>query len=143
MRTISPDDPAVRRDLARAIRARRSAASHRAPGSEESTQAAIIEELARRGYLVLSTSEHRKREQCAGCGAWRTPGKGRGTTPGVPDLLVSRDEWPPGVWLGLEVKGARTAVSREQKALAARRRIFIVRSAREAMEAVQEAKRPR
>lgn len=96
--------------------------------SEDDVQQEIMVALRVRGYIVLQTSEHRRRVQCPHCDGWFTPKTGRGCDKGVPDLLIARDDWLAGVWLGLEVKGGNTKVSDEQKDLAARGRIFIVKS---------------
>lgn len=96
------------------------------------------------GYIVLSTSEHRKAEPCPHCFQWMTPKQGRGCDKGVPDLLVTsgprrKVQYPAGVWIGLEVKGPKTPLSAEQKILKEADCIFVVRSVDEALEVVAEA----
>lgn len=60
---------------------------------------------------------------------------GDGATQGVPDLIVCRDNWPLAVMAGIEMKGAKTAVSEAQEQLAAAGRIVIVRSYEDALAA--------
>jgi hypothetical protein len=117
--------------------------SRRVRRLEDDVQESIEKALRARGYWVLSTSEHRRREACPHCGGWMVPRQGRGCDKGVPDLLVTSGrtrplQWPPGVWLGLECKGPRTALSREQKLLREERRIFIVKRVETALALVQE-----
>lgn len=100
---------------------------------EEPVQARIIRALTLAGFTVLSTVQRKRRVRCFKCGASQWPPGGTGTTPGVPDLLVC----VPGGLVGLEVKGTRTQVRPEQKALARAGHIRIVRSVEEAMEAVR------
>lgn len=109
--------------------------------SEDDVQQSIITLLRLKGYEVLQTSEHRRRVQCPHCTQWSTPYGGSGCDKGVPDLIVSRDSWPAGTWLGIEVKGPKTKVSAAQKTLAELNRIFIVRSATAALEVVIEFER--
>jgi hypothetical protein len=141
MKVASIEDPQTRRDLFRAISRRRSRSrlvdpQRSTPRSEAAVQAAIVEDLRQCGYEVLETSERRKRERCPHCREYFIPRKGRGTTPGVPDLLVTRETFAPGWFIGIEVKGPRTAIRPAQRDLARRRRIFIVRSVPEALRAV-------
>jgi hypothetical protein len=110
---------------------------------EESVQESIEQALRSRGYWVLSTSEHRRRELCPHCQKWMVPQQGRGCDKGVPDLLVTSGrtrklQWPPGMWMGLEVKGPTTVLTREQKLLREERRIFIVKQVETALRLVQE-----
>jgi hypothetical protein len=110
---------------------------------ESQVQEQIERALRSRGYWVLSTSEHRKRQACPNCNHRFTPTGGRGCDKGVPDLLVTSGrsrpiQWPPGVWLGLECKGPTTPLSPEQKLLHAERRIFIVRSVETALRLVRD-----
>jgi hypothetical protein len=143
MKVAILQDPQTRRDLsrvlARQVRRRRGRSRLQHPECEADVQAAIVEELRRLDYEVIETSERRKREQCPHCGEWFTPRKGRGTTPGVPDLLVTWEDFPSGWFIGLEVKGPRTTIRPAQRDLARRRRIFIVRSVPEALQTLAGA----
>jgi hypothetical protein len=100
--------------------------------TEADVQKLIVAYLRLHGLAVLETSRRRKR--CP-CGRW--PAGGDGCDKGTPDLLV----WlpVPGLWLGLEVKGARTCLSPEQRVLAARGMVVIVRTPEEALAAVRAA----
>lgn len=95
--------------------------------SEAQVQAAIIERLTVAGYIVASTSRVRRGVRCA-CGRFSYPSGGDGVTRGLPDLFVSHQDWPAGMWIGIEVKGTRTAVSADQRLMAGLGRIFIVRN---------------
>ncbi|RYG31194.1 hypothetical protein EON81_23460 [bacterium] len=95
---------------------------------EELIQQSIAGELRSRGYTVLSTTvRYRRGDGDRG---------GYGTTPGVPDLLVTGSDWPRGVWLGMEVKGPKTQLSAAQKVLWEGGSICIVRSLDAAIYAV-------
>lgn len=106
--------------------------------SEGALQAAIVHRLRADGHTVLSTSRHRRGVTCRKCGEWTMPQGGDGVDRGVPDLLVHVDG---ARWLGLEVKGHRTSVSPDQRALADAGRIVIVRSVEEALGAVEGHRR--
>ncbi len=86
--------------------------------TEAQIQQAVEEELALRGFLVLHTSEHRRRQRCPSCGHELTSRNGSGTTPGVPDLLITHRDWYKGSWLGLEMKRERGTLSPAQRELA-------------------------
>ncbi|MCX6359769.1 MAG: hypothetical protein NT029_08190 [Armatimonadetes bacterium] len=105
--------------------------------TEGELQAAITRRLRADGHTVLSTSRHRRGVTCRKCGAWSMPQGGDGVDRGVPDLLVHVDG---ARWIGMEVKGHRTAVSPEQQALRDAGRIVIVRSVEEALEAAEGLK---
>lgn len=109
----------------------------RLPEREDQVQDCIVQGLRLRGYTVLVTSERRRGERCAACGHWQRPRLGRGTTPGIPDLLVSHPSWPPGMWLGIECKGTQTRLSPAQQELADAGRIIIARSWEDAWAAVE------
>jgi hypothetical protein len=95
--------------------------------SEEQLQQTIVEALRLAGFTVLSTSRRRKR--CRRCGCW--PAGGDGVSKGLPDLLI----WCPRRrgWIGAEVKGARTKISPEQRALAEAGKVVLVRTVEEAL----------
>ena len=96
--------------------------------SEDAVQSHIIGALRNEGYTVLETSEHRKAERCPHCEKWMRSKVGRGSSKGVPDLLVTKDTWPQYAAALLEVKGPQTRLSPEQKVLEKTGRIAIVRS---------------
>lgn len=98
--------------------------------SEADVQAAIVDALRWRGETVLVTSRHRRRCLCG-----RYPPAGDGCDRGIPDLLVSLGD---GRWLGLEVKGPKTRLSPEQRGLQAAGRIIVVRSVKDALQAVSQ-----
>jgi hypothetical protein len=87
---------------------------------ESDLQSAIEGALRAAGLTVLHTSAFRARGPL-------------GTTPGVPDLLVSCGRSP--LWLGLEVKTPRGRLSPAQKELAEEGRVVVVRSVEDAAEA--------
>lgn len=59
--------------------------------TEHELQADIVRMLQVRGYDVMVTTAYRQKG-------------GTGVQKGIPDLLVHRDDWGPGVLVGLEVK---------------------------------------
>lgn len=99
---------------------------------EDDIQRVIVDGLRLLGCVVLVTTHRVKRCRC---GAWSRGDYG--ATPGVPDLLVRKDGWPAACWLGLEVKGPRTALSRQQKLLRDRGGIIVVRSLEDALGALE------
>ena len=101
--------------------------------TEEVIQAAAIRDLTKACFVVLQTSVRYHNQKCAGCGAWARPTGGTGTTPGVPDLIVSHELWPTGLWIGIEMKSATGVLSPAQRLLRAQGRIFVARSAAEAV----------
>lgn len=106
---------------------------------ESEIQAGIVQGLRTYGYTVHVTSARPKRVRCEGCGSWFWPAKcGTGATPGTPDLLVRRDNWPRAVWLGVEIKGEATRLSPEQRALSDTGAIVIARSFEEALAYVRQ-----
>lgn len=102
---------------------------------ENAIQGGIVMGFRSYGYLTLETSEHRRPVRCPCCSHFFTPAGGNGRQAGVPDLLVSHEEWPAGVWFGVEVKGSHTAVSSAQQELRAAQRIVVARSFEEAWNA--------
>lgn len=77
------------------------------PVTESDVQRTIVEGLRALGYVCLKTQPR---------GVWKAGRRhGTGIDKGVPDLILSRAGW--GCWLGLEVKGPKTALSPEQKKL--------------------------
>lgn len=112
-----------------------------APPAEQETdiQAAAIAELTRAGYIVLQCSVRYHAQRCRECGAWARPEGGTGQSPGIPDLIVTRESWPIGLWRGVEMKGPKTPLSAEQELLLAQGRISAVRTAAEARECADAA----
>jgi hypothetical protein len=100
---------------------------------EETVQAAVVADLPSAGFRVLQTSVRVR--PCPNCG--EIDHRGYGATAGVPDTLVARDEWPFPVFVGIEIKGAKTPVSDEQQKLAEAGRIVVVRSMPAALEAAR------
>lgn len=88
--------------------------------TEREIQDGIRSALRKLGYTVLSTS-----------GVGRAKHARNNQDKGVPDLLVSKDGW--GVWIGLEVKAPKGALKPEQKDLADRGMVFVVRSLDDAL----------
>ena len=119
------------RAAASAASAKQPATVKPAPRREEDVQAETIKALTADGYRVLQTS--RRYRPCPNCG--KIDHRGDGATQGVPDLIVCRDNWPLAVMAGIEMKGAKTAVSEAQEQLAAAGRIVIVRSYEDALAA--------
>ncbi len=124
--------------------------------SEEQVQRTIIEGMQwMPGVTVLQTSHRASstrtctkcrtkntiQQACVACGSFLPSGHGYGATKGVPDLLVTRDSWPVGFWVGLEVKGPKTPLSPEQAALLEKGRIYVVRSWEDAAAALARAQR--
>ena len=81
--------------------------------SEGQIQSATIAYLRGHGFIVLQTSVRVRTNT--------------GQTPGIPDLLVSREEWPAGAWIGFEVKAQKGVPTPEQELLLAQGRTFLVR----------------
>lgn len=112
------------------------------PIKESDVQRATVDMLSMLGYLVLETSIRARMVRCPACSnvfhPASSPASARGgvfgTTPGVPDLLVRPKKAPSGVWIGIELKGPKTAISPEQQVLAGGGHTFIARSADEAVE---------
>lgn len=103
---------------------------------EEDIQSMIRADLLSKGYICLQTTHRTRMQVCSVCGQKSRSQGGYGADYGVPDLLVSHAGWKDGAWLGLEVKGPKTPLSPHQQDLLAKRRIFVVRSVEEALEAV-------
>lgn len=102
---------------------------------ENAIQGGIVMGYRSYGYLTLETNEHRRPVRCPCCSHFFTPAGGNGRQAGVPDLLVSHEEWPQGLWFGVEIKGSHTAVSPAQQELRAAQRIVVARSFEEAWNA--------
>jgi hypothetical protein len=100
---------------------------------EEDIQRAIIQLLELHGFTVHQTSRRGVKGRCPRCHQLVKVFGGDGASKGLPDLMVRKASWPPIVWAGLEVKGPKTRISPEQKALAETHQIAIVRSADEAL----------
>lgn len=116
---------------------------------EASVQRRIIDLFRAHGFTVLETSEHRRKIVCeqkdsegnvvGGCGRAFFPPGGRGTSKGIPDLLISHSRWKLPVWIGVEVKGSHTRFScPEQAELAALGMTIIARSHESAWDEVQD-----
>lgn len=93
---------------------------------ESEISGAIKTGLKAMGYVVLSTASYHSKI-----------GRKTGISVGVPDLLVSHDNWPNGSWLGLEIKNAKGILGPEQEALEKAGRIVIARSWDDAIAAVR------
>lgn len=106
---------------------------------EEAVQAVTIRVLERAGFIVLQTSVRYHNQECPACHKWFRPRGGTGTTPGVPDLLVTREDWPPGLWLGIEMKDADGGLTAAQVLLHAQQRVFIARSPQMAVSLAEAA----
>lgn len=105
---------------------------------EKHIQESIVKYLRYSGYLVLETSERRKRILCLNCKEWFMPHSGRaGVDKGLPDLYARSPKWPANLWAGIEVKGRTTEISPEQQNLASQNAITIVRSPEEALHVVK------
>ena len=105
---------------------------------EASVQSAIVARLSWAGYLVMSTSRVRKGVKCT-CGRFFFPTGSDGVTKGCPDLFISHLRWPPGLWIGIEVKGSQTPLSPEQKQLVEAGRYCVARDQDEADRLIREA----
>ncbi|RYG36578.1 hypothetical protein EON81_09370 [bacterium] len=94
---------------------------------EASIERTIVEGLTALGYIVQTTG--------ARAFTGRADGKGYGGSKGVPDLLVTKAEWPVGCLAGLEVKTSHKAKwsSPEQEAFWVAGRSFRVTSWEEAL----------
>lgn len=95
-----------------------------------------------RGWDVLSTSRRRKGVVCERCGAFAWPKGGDGVSKGVPDRLLRRDDMPPFLWYGVELKGSHTPLSAEQRDLAAKDGIIIARCYADFETALDNDRRP-
>jgi hypothetical protein len=108
--------------------------------SEEARQAEGVSWLRANGYTVLEVGKFRTQAICGRCSreekravkafckdckaAVFSPNTG--STPGTPDTLISRDDWPVGAWLGMEWKdGPKGRRKPEQAALEAAGRIVV------------------
>lgn len=106
---------------------------------EEDVQAAVIVALRERGLRVMETSVRYRLVRCEECGhGFRWYGH-TGQSAGIPDLLVRSDAWPVAMWLGLEIKGAKTKLSQEQTDLLAASGIEVARTPAQALAAVERA----
>lgn len=104
--------------------------------AEADLQSSVVQQLESQGYTVMVTSERRHGR-----------GGGHGQSKGIPDLIVTRKRswrgpgFPKGFWVGIEMKAAKTRVSREQQALADDGRAFVCRTPEEVFAAIAEAER--
>lgn len=96
---------------------------------EEDVQAASIRALRELGLVVLQASVRYRSHSCPKCGERFYDHQDTGQTPGIPDLLVRRPDWPRALWLGSEQKGDRTRLSPAQRDLHAGGHIVVARCA--------------
>ena len=108
---------------------------------ESSVQNTIESGLGSLGFLVLHTQHQYLLQTCPRCHQRFRPTGGYGADKGIPDLLARHPDHPRGMWLGLEVKGPRTAISPEQRVLADAGAIIICRSWEDARAAIAEWRR--
>lgn len=103
--------------------------------TEEQIQARLVDLLRLYRYTVLPTNRNRRR--CPSCRTFDN--RPDAMIAGIPDLLVTHDSWPEGVWLGIEMKrDASSRVRPEQQALLDRKRILICWDEQAGFEAVKE-----
>lgn len=95
--------------------------------TESSIQSTLKQALEACGYIV---GEVAKGRSAKATGAWT------GTTPGLPDILVSHPNWHDGMWLGIELKTPTGKLRREQAILHAQGRTIVARSVVEGLTAV-------
>lgn len=101
--------------------------------SEAALQAAVVQELEWRGFIVAQTD--RKRKKCRECGAYSHAGDG--VSEGLPDLMVTHRDWPALVWIGIELKrDEKSKVRPAQQGLHDLKRTSIVCRHEDAVEAV-------
>lgn len=100
--------------------------------SEDDVQKTIVQFLQIAKFEVLVTSRRKKR--CPNCNAYDN--RGDGASQGIPDLIISRADWPEFCWVGIEIKSPTTKLSAEQKMLAFSGRIAVCRSIEDAQEAI-------
>jgi hypothetical protein len=105
---------------------------------EEDVQATIMEGLELLGYRVLQTTHRVQLASCPTCHQRFRPGGGYGSSPGVPDLIVTRDDWPHFAWCGLEVKRPGGPMRPEQKTFYLAGRIAVADSFEAALSAIEE-----
>lgn len=106
---------------------------------ETVVQAQTIGELRQRGYRVLEASVRYRLMRCPSCEHCFRSHADTGQSPGIPDLFVRSDAWPVAVWLGVEMKGAKTRLSPAQVELLAALGIEVARTPAQAWEIVQRA----
>lgn len=103
--------------------------------TEDGIQQRIMEALAYRGYLVLSTVHRYKRQTCEKCGHNQWAKGGYGATKGIGDLLVAVPKARPRLWLMLDVKKPGVGkLSPEQQILADKNLLFRVESEQDALD---------
>lgn len=95
---------------------------------EDTAQEAAVAYLRAAGYEVLVTTVRLRWSVCPRCDARVAPRYATGQTQGIPDLLVTHAGWPAGAWVGVELKGTHTQLSAEQRDLAERGRILVLRA---------------
>lgn len=72
--------------------------------SEKAFQEQLIHTLGLFGYRCKELGKSRAKVTCKACGVTDWPRGWQGNTPGAPDLLVTHNGWPRGIWLSLELK---------------------------------------
>lgn len=103
-------------------------------GREEEVQGATIVELRRLDYTVLQTSVRFRMVRCPACDHVFHNHADTGQSPGIPDTLVHASAWPvSSLWLGLEIKGAKTPLSKRQKELQSETAIVVARTVAQAV----------
>lgn len=103
--------------------------------TEEQTQQVIRDWCRCHGYLCFQTT-HRVR-RCLKCGEYPRQAA-YGTDPGIPDLIITHVNWPPYIFLGMEVKSRRGTLTPEQRVLREGERIVIVRCLEDAIESIKQ-----
>lgn len=110
---------------------------------EEDVQRAIIEFLELNGFQVMQSSRRGVRGKCPRCQQQVKVFGGDGATKGLPDLFVRHSRsMNRAHWIGLEVKGPKTPLSCEQKALAENGDIVVARSIEDAIREIDRVAGP-
>lgn len=106
---------------------------------ERDVQRTIVEGLRWKGFQVQEIAKTRARVRCYDCGAQFYPKGWQGTTPGTPDLFITRPEWR-GAWIAIEVKtfARRSKPEPEQQALLDAGFASVARSWEEAEAIIQQ-----
>lgn len=98
--------------------------------TEKQFQQAVVNFLRFHGYSVFVLGFYRTKVKCPFCNHFFHSSGSYGNARGAPDLIVSHDQFPQGVWVGVELKrpGAKLRLTAEQKRLYEKNRIFLVAS---------------